>query len=186
MDTYVSTGSKEVIHHNFYTFFIIHFYKGLKVLLKQSWMHDILPGQNFERLRLLHNNGTWACDHQSVNEGLILQKERPTIGELNQKLIAFFPKVLNLSRWRVPLVQVLQELLAKSLNIIRLQDFQAIQHFIMRHSPKLLSHQSTQRWESMLHLGFISKDILVTLKKLEELIQNHLPVYSIVRFNVFV
>jgi len=98
MNAYVSAGSKKVVHDNFYAFFVIHLYKGLKVFLKQSRMHDILPGQNFERLRLLHNNSARARDHQSVNESLILQKERPIISELNQKLIAFFPKVLNISR----------------------------------------------------------------------------------------
>ena len=104
MDAYVSTSSKEVVHDNFYTFFIIHLYKGLKVFLNQSWMHDVLPGQNFERLRLLHNNSARARDHQSVNESLIFQKERPIISKLNQKLISFFPKVLNLSWWRVSLM----------------------------------------------------------------------------------
>lgn len=104
MDAYVSTSSKEVVHDNFHTFFIIHLYKGLKVFLNQSWMQNVLPGQNFERLRLLHNYSARACDHQSVNKSLIFQKERPIISKLNQKLIAFFPKVLNLSWWRVSLM----------------------------------------------------------------------------------
>jgi hypothetical protein len=56
----------------------------------------------------------------------------------------------------------------------------------MRHVLKLLCHHSTQRRESMLHLGFISKDLLITLKKLEKLVENHISVNSIVRFNILI
>jgi len=38
----------------------------------------------------------------------------------------------------------------------------------------------------MLLLGFISEDLLVTLKKLEELVQDHVPVNPIICFNIFV
>ena len=56
----------------------------------------------------------------------------------------------------------------------------------MRHGLKLLCHHRTQRRERMLHLSLISKDLLVTFKKLEELVEDHVPVNPIIRFNVFV